>query len=426
MRLLFYNHAPEISGAERSLLALAAHARAAGHDVALCAPRGPLADATTYEGIAFVPVAPLVLGRSRDPLVLARYLVGTAQPLVDLARTVRRAHPDVVHANSIRSGLIAAMALRLARPRPQLVVHARDALHDGALDRLTAVALGREADVVVAISRYVARSMGAKGTARVLHNAIDLERYRRDEAGGQALRCQLGIPDAAPLLVVAAQLTPWKGQLDALDAFALLRATHPDAHLVLAGDAKFTGKHRRYDTLAYRDALRARAAHPDLRGHAHVVGDIADVVALYSAATLLVVPSWAEPFGRVVVEAMAAGCPVLATDAGGVPEIVTHGVDGWLVPPRDPAALAAALRCLLDAPALRATLARNGRVTVQGRFSLTGYMAAMEGIWRDALRNDSIGYTLVSPTLRIGVEGTRGAAEREPLTEMNVLIDRGR
>jgi glycosyltransferase involved in cell wall biosynthesis len=67
-----------------------------------------------------------------------------------------------------------------------------------------------------------------------------------------------------------------------------------------------------------------------------------------------------------------------------VPEIVTHGVDGWLVPPRDPAALAAALRCLLDDPALRATLARNGRVTVQERFSLSSYTSSMEKIWHAA------------------------------------------
>jgi len=392
MRVLFYNHAPEISGAERVLLATMTQARKGGHATILYAPSGALCHEATNAAIESVPAAPITLGYTHNPLVLARYLAGLARPVLHLAGAVRATAPDIVYANSIRSGLVAAVALRLVRLRPRLIVHMHDALHASWLNRLIAAVLRQEADGIVAISRYVADSIGATAArVHVVHNGVNPVQYRRDDVGGRALRVRFGIPDAMPLLVVAAQLTPWKGQMDALDAFALLRATHPDAHLVLAGDAKFTGKHRRYDTLAYRDALRARAAHHDLRGHAHVVGDVADVAALYSAATLLVVPSWAEPFGRVVVEAMAAGCPVLATDAGGVPEIVTHGVDGWLVPPRDPAALAAALRCLLDDPLLRATLARNGRVTVQGRFSLTGYMAAMEGIWRDALRDTGDG-----------------------------------
>jgi glycosyltransferase involved in cell wall biosynthesis len=168
--------------------------------------------------------------------------------------------------------------------------------------------------------------------------------------------------------------------MDALEAFALLRPSCPDVHLVLAGAAKFVGKHRRYDTLAYRDALMARAARSDLRGHAHVVGDVPDVAALYSAATLLVVPSWAEPFGRVVIEAMAAGCPVLATQAGGIPEIITHGVDGWLVQPRDPTGLARGMLLLLGDRPLRDQLSHNGAIAVQERFSLSDYMEKMERV----------------------------------------------
>ncbi len=411
MRLLFYNHAPEISGAERSLLALAAHARAAGHDVTLCVPPGPLADATTDAAIPCAAVTPLVLGRSRNPLVLTRYLVNAATPITELVRVVRAVRPDIVHANSIRSGLVAAAALRLARvhdrPGPRLVVHARDALRGGVPDGAVAGILNHDADAVIAISRHVAWRMGSTHKTRVLHNAVDPDRYRRDEGAGQALRQRLGIPGEAPLLAVAAQLSPWKGQLDALEAFALLRATHPDAHLVVAGVVKFTGKHCRYDNLRYYDALVARAARADLRGYAHLVGDISDVVALYSAATLLVVPSWAEPFGRVVVEAMAAGCPVLATRAGGIPEIVTHGVDGWLTPPRDPAALARALALLLNDRALRARLALHGRATVRERFALSDYMETLEAVWDDVYSGQVTTTPTIAPQREVSASLTR-------------------
>jgi glycosyltransferase involved in cell wall biosynthesis len=257
------------------------------------------------------------------------------------------------------------------------------------LNRLAATIISRDADAVVAISHYAARGLLAvNGKIQVLHNAIILDRYRRDGAAGARFRAQHSLPADAPLLAVVAQLTPWKGQMDALEAFARVRRAHPRAHLAIAGAAKFTGKHRRYDTTAFRDALVARAGQPDLRGYVHFVGDIADdfsgdvadVAAVYAAADLLVVPSWAEPFGRVVIEALAAECPVVATAAGGIPEILTHGEDGWLVPPRDPEALAEGIATLLADPALRMRLARAGLHTVRRRFALSDYAEKLGSI----------------------------------------------
>jgi glycosyltransferase involved in cell wall biosynthesis len=385
-RILFYNHAAEVSGAERGLLAIMTRAQLAGHAVTLCAPDGPLTRAAGRAGIAVQAIPPLELGYTRNPLVLARYLARATQPLCGLVGAIRRSRPDIVHANSIRSGLLAAAAVRCVRPRPRLVVHMRDAWQDEILDLLAAGIITRDADAAIAISHFVAqrlRSLG--GTVHVLHNAIDPDGYRRDGAAGARFRAQHGLPADAPLLAVVAQLTPWKGQLDALEAFAHVRRAHPRAHLVIAGAAKFTGRHRRYDTSAFRDALVARARRPDLAGRVHFLGDVADVAALYAALDLLVVPSWAEPFGRVVIEALAAECAVVATAAGGIPEILTHGGDGWLVAPRDPAALAQGITTLLGDPALRTRLARAGRHTVCRRFALSDYAAKLGGIQRAVL-----------------------------------------
>lgn len=384
MRILFYNHDGAVSGAERSLLAIAERARDVGHTVVLCAPAGPVAREAMRLGITVAPVAPLVLGHTRDPRLFAGYLTHAVAPVRDVARAIRSHRPDVVHANSIKAGLVASLAVRLVRPRPKLVVHVRDALRNVLFDRLAVAVIRHEANAIIAISRYVAlRSVALSGRVHVLHNAIDPCRYRGDEDGGQAFRRSFAIPAGTPLLAVAAQLSPWKGQMDALEAFARLRASHPDAHLLVAGAVKFVGKHRRYDNAAYHAALVARAAQPDLCGYVHLVGKVADVTALYSAATLLVVPSWAEPFGRVVIEAMAAGTPVLTTRVGGPAEIITHGLDGWLVPPRDPVALGAAMGHLLDDDALRAALSRRGHITVGERFSLPSYMEALEEVWME-------------------------------------------
>ena len=386
MRILFYNHAGEISGAERGLLAIMTRAQPAGHAITLCAPDGPLTRAAGRAGIAVHAIPPLELGYTRNPLVLGRYLVRAIQPLRGLVGAIQRSQPDIVHANSIRSGLLAALAVRCAQPRPRLVVHMRDALQNEILDPLVAGIITRAADAVIPISHSVGQRLAsAGGKIHVLHNAIILERYRRDGAAGAHFREQHGLPADAPLLAVVAQLTPWKGQLDALEAVARVRRAHPRAHLVIAGAAKFTGKHRRYDTTAFREALVARARQPDLQGCVHFLGDVAAVAAVYAAADLLVVPSWAEPFGRVVIEALAAECPVVATAAGGIPEILTHGEDGWLVPPRDPEALAEGITTLLADPALRARLARAGLHTVRRRFALSDYAEKLGGIQRAVL-----------------------------------------
>src|SRR5581483_442698 len=142
----------------------------------------------------------------------------------------------------------------------------------------------------------------------------------------------------------------------------------------VAGMAKFLGKHRRYDNATYEQQLRARSTQLDLAGHVHFPGEVEDVASVYGAADLLLVSTHGEPFGRVVIEAMAAGCPVVATRAGGVPEIITYGVDGWLVPPENPAAMAQAAITLLDDPERRAVFARQGKITVETRFALPGYI----------------------------------------------------
>jgi glycosyltransferase involved in cell wall biosynthesis len=258
----------------------------------------------------------------------------------------------------------------------------RDALRPTLAGRLVARIIGAEADAIVAISRYVAQEVRVPaGTVHVLHNAIDPCQYRFSPDKGSALRRRLGIPQEAPLLAVVGQISPWKGQHEAIEALAAVRKACPATHLLVAGSVKFLGAHCRYDNQEYYDALVARSQDPDVAGFVHLAGEVGDAGAIYSAADALLVPSWAEPFGRIVIEAMAARCPVIATAAGGVPEIMTHGVNGLLVAPRDPAALAGAALTLLRDAALRDALAHNAYEMVAERFSMADYTLHMQDIW---------------------------------------------
>lgn len=404
MRLpvLYYNHTALVSGAEISLLGLLEAQQEAGRPLALACPPEPgparLPARAAALGVPVLAVPAFAPGFPRTPAHLVHALRQSVPAGRGLARAVRALDAAIVHANSVRAGLIAALT-----PLPRgtrLVVHVRDALPPTVPGRLVAALLARRAGAVIAISRFVAAAFAgaavvdaaaapaaarllAGGKLRVIPNGVDPARWDPARANGARVRQELGLPPEAPLLALVGQLTPWKGQRDALAALPAVLARYPTATLAIAGSPKFTGPTVRYDNLAYAAELRRTAAALGLGGRVRFLGEREDVPDLLAAADLLVLPSWAEPFGRVLIEAMAMARPVVATGAGGVPEIVEHGASGLLVPPRDPGALAGAVLALLDDPGRARAMGRYGRAVVAARFTAAQTAAAVEALYAD-------------------------------------------
>lgn len=193
-------------------------------------------------------------------------------------------------------------------------------------------------------------------------------------------RLGLGIDDERPLLLLVGRVNHWKGQdllLDALDRLAAEGA--PPLAVALVGGPP-PGQPHRMESLRQRAASSARAA--DIQVHEFTP----NVRQFYAAADVLVVPSREpEPFGRVAIEGMALGLPVVAAGHGGLAEIVEHQVTGLLVPPNDAAALAAALRRLIDTPALRRQWGLAGRERQRQRFSLQACRTGVFGVFDTVL-----------------------------------------
>jgi glycosyltransferase involved in cell wall biosynthesis len=164
------------------------------------------------------------------------------------------------------------------------------------------------------------------------------------------------------VLAVIAQLTPWKGQAEAVEMARLLRRERPRLRLLLVGSAKFTAPGTRFDNASYARRLAQRVDAEGLQETVRLLGEREDVPQIMAALDLLLLPSWREAFGRVAAEAMAVGVPVLATDVGGPAEIVRDGVDGLHVDVTDRAALAAALVSLLRDSDRRRAMGEAGRV----------------------------------------------------------------
>ncbi len=377
-RILLVNHVGAISGAEQSLLVLLQHLDRRRYRPELACPAGDLADAARQLGVPVrpLPVCRLHRGGPVAAAVSAARLAAFTQALSGLVPMAA-----IVHANSA----IAAMASApwaILRRRP-LLWHVRDLRHPPGAARLLRPTV-RQA---VAISRAVAASLSVlgfgPGRVAVVPNALDAAacqpRRPRD-----AVRAELGLTASDRVVAVVGQLVPWKGHDLLLDAMARLtgggRPGTP--HLLVVGDDLF-GEHG--DWVA---ALRGRAGRPPLAGHVHWCGYQQPVADYLAAADVLALPSRDEPFGRVLLDAMALSLPVVATAGGGVRDIVVAERTGLLVPTGRADALADALDRVLRQPDLAGRLGRAGHQRLLAHFAPPSHARAVMALY-DRLRGDA-------------------------------------
>ena len=353
MRVLYLDHTAQVSGAERSLLELIdgtmEHAA-----VLLACPEGELARRARAQGIATLPIAPSrgSFGSSyRELLPALARLVRTG---LRVRAQARRHGVDVIHACSPRAGLIAALS---GPGGPRRVVDVRDTLPGGPRGSVVRRLLRLTADALVFNSSFTCSRFGATGPAQaaVAYPPVDLERLLQLPLSAR------GEPRRPPTLGVVGQISPWKGQDDAIRILAGVRERVPGARLRIVGAVVFSGPEVTFDNDAFHRRLVELADELGVGDAVELCGATDDLESAFGAIDVLLVPSWEEPFGRVVAEAMAAGVPVVATCRGGPAELIEGGVSGYLAQPRDPVAWTdTCVRLLTDAP-LRARIGNGGR-----------------------------------------------------------------
>lgn len=385
MRVLHVDHTGLISGAERSLIELLRAEPAVGIEPLVACPRGALAAEIATLGLTSVPLRGTAGSFKLHPLHTPRAAFDVLSMALTIRRQVRAHRIDVVHANTMQAGVVAVLSRRLGGP--PCVCHLRDALPDSRAGAAVRRVL-RNADGLVAISRYTAERLSPRWEAagvRVVENAVDASRFNPARFDRRAARAMLEVPAGVPVLGMVAQITPWKAQSDAIRILAALLPEFPGARLLLVGEAKFVSGATRYDNRGYLSDLYALA---DELGVAHAVaflGERDDVPAVLAACDLALLPSWEEPFGRSVAEAMAMGLPVLATSVGGPSEVVDDGLTGRLLPPGEPALWAMTAAKLLRDPPARGAMGVRARAAVLERFVPARHAAEMLAAYRDAL-----------------------------------------
>jgi L-malate glycosyltransferase len=339
--------AGDVAGGQLVALRLAQAARERGDDVSFVAPqRGPFVELVEREGFRAEIVD---VGRT--------YRLGG---LLRLTRLLRREHVDVLHTHTLAAAnTLGRLSGRLAGVPVVSHLHIENHFRPATrwllrgLDNRTA----RRCAGLIAVSEDTRRAYKRQGYPEdridVVYNGVDLEGRTAPD-----LRAEFDLPDDAPLVGEVARLCDVKGQRELIQALREL----PDARVVLVGaDLEQDG--------AFQTSLEEEADRLGVLDRVVFAGRRTDADAVLGAFDVVALPSWTEGLPLVVLEAMAQRRPVVATPVGGTPEVVADGETGFLVPARDPATLARALRRLLDDPALRWRMGEAGRRRVEDRFS---------------------------------------------------------
>lgn len=337
LRILYTEAATSFGGQEFCIYKEMIAMRDRGHHLELvCQPGAELGDRLEQAGFA---VHRIVMDGPGN------FLRGVAF----VRRLLRRERFDVVNTHSRRDTVLAALAARLAAT--PLIVRTRHlAKPINSLYAYTWLA-----HRVIAVSAYVRKQL-LEGGARpesvaMIHSPVVLPQVRE----GACVRRELGLPEDALVVGCVAVMRAEKGHCDLIDAFHRIAPRFPSAHLVLVGEG-----------MPLFEQLQAKVLALGLSPRVHFTGRRQDIGDVLIALDVFALATHREALGTVFIEAAAMGLPVIGTDVGGVPETMRAGVTGLLVPPRDPAALAAALETLLADPSMRRRMGDAGRELIRG------------------------------------------------------------
>jgi glycosyltransferase involved in cell wall biosynthesis len=382
VRVLFVDHTAKLGGGEIALLNLVRNL-----DPNIVRPMvvlfedGPLVKRIQLHAETHVlPLSQAVGAAAKDRLGWKSLLQCRAALLaclhsLKLARLVRRTGVDLIHTNSLKADIIAGLAGWLARV--PVIWHVRDRIEPEYLPapvvRIFRWLSRKMPDYVIANSQATLSSLRLEEPnerARVVHDGCNADAAKETQLN----------PNRGMRIGLIGRVSPWKGQHIFLQAAALLHPLYPAAKFQIIGAPLFSEREYEAHLHALNRALQ-------LENAVEFAGFVEDVAARIAQLDIVVHASTiGEPFGQVIIEAMAEQKPVVATNGGGVPEIVEDGITGLLVPMGDAPRMAQALTYLLDHPQAAAQMGHRGWERVLEKFTIQRTARLVESVYREVLR----------------------------------------
>jgi glycosyltransferase involved in cell wall biosynthesis len=296
-----------------------------------------------------------------------------------LAELLGPMEPEILHNHMYRAEVVGTRAALLLGEkgckRPAVISTVHSSRVRCADDRQALRWLTPLMDRLIVVSKAIEQKIREEGRAgapvSLIYNGVDLQRYNHQQPCC-TLHEDYAIPESSPIVGVVARLEAEKGHRTLIEAWPLVLAAHPQAWLLIVGEG------------SERDSLEAQAASLGISGRVVFTGRREDVPAVTAALDISVLPSYREAQGLSVLEAMALSRPVVASEVGGIPEMIENGVSGLLVPPDDHVALADAIVRLLSDHPYADMIARRGHDLVHDRFCIELMVNSIEALYDEA------------------------------------------
>lgn len=411
-RIVFISHSGEMYGAERSLFTLLTGLKKLDcYEILVLLPvRGTFSQALHHAGIStrVVPVTRWIGNRFHQ---IGRYYrrVCNWWYIPEIARELSPRRPDLIYTNTLATPLGALLKERLPGNPPH-IWHARELPEHpdfGYFDWGSKAAfrlITRNSDRFICNSRYLSEQIrpflnrGSSGPedfpVDVIYNGFELSEDKQPDekvksAGRHVNRTESGspadeyksrkmdtdLPHDGFQIIMVGSITPLKNNSDAIDALRILIGEGLPLTLDIYGEGP----------PSYIKKLKKKIRAAGLQRHVTLMGFYNDTEQLYAEANLLLITSKIETFGRVAVEAMLAGCPVISSDAGGLPEVIEHGETGLLYRTGDIEALAGHIRYLYSDFSIRAQMAQKARACARSSYSADRYVKAVHELIQESL-----------------------------------------
>lgn len=371
-----------MSGAEISLVGLVSNLdRAEYRPVVVCPHRGELPRELQRLGIQIEPLDFMRIRRGAGTFKLSGHLLRIAKAAPKLKALAAKHDIHLIHSNNTTAQMFGAAAAGLSRIPSIWTV--RDLVPLGGLGRilykLSSCVLVPSEAVELEVRRY------GSGKVKKISNGIDLEKWNglmaengtAGSASAEGIRSEFGIAPSDVVIAMVGQLVPWKGHRYLLEAAGIFSKRAANAKVLIVGGDLFA-EHR-----AYVEELKNMSAKLGIRERVVFTGHRNDVHRLLSAVDILVLPSLNEPFGRILLEAMACEKPVVASNSGGPREIIRDGTEGILVAEKDSEQIAGAVTRLIEDEKLRRDMGRAGRRRVEEFFDIRSKVKEIEELYRE-------------------------------------------
>ncbi len=364
--ILYLNHVSKMGGAEENLFSLIESLDKKKYTpILICQEDGELPQRLKKIG---VEARYLKMRGWRK----AKYFLVNFVTVIKLFIFIKRNNIRLLHINPYRLVPYGALAAKWAKIPSVLSIH--DFVDKSKIKRF----LINRADKIIVVSDSIGKVFSScNDKVRVIYNGVNFSIFDK-MIKGEGVKKEFAVGNGTCLVGMVGQITPWKGHQDFLAAAAEVLKKKPSVKFLIVGEALFNKE-------LSIEKLREISRQYKIDSQVIFTGLRKDIPQLIAALDILVLPSWQEPFGRVILEAMAMGKPVIATDCGGPAEIITSGQTGILVPAKRPDLLAEAIIRVLSDPVERERLAQAGYELVKNRFDLQKQVDKVTDLYEQVL-----------------------------------------